>query len=103
IEAQKINLIKMNNCLKVALELTSAVAKKIVPVIKDAIDCVQYQVKINTERMNLMQLLLLVYQFIQYTLNNRLDCLTNAYMTISAITTPYTDSLSSMKCAYLFV
>ncbi|XP_017024497.1 uncharacterized protein [Drosophila kikkawai] len=103
IEAKRINLIKVNQCLKVSLDLVSAVSRQIMPVIKDMINCVKYEVKINTERMNLMQLVLVVYQFFLYALNNRLDCLANAYMSMSAVTIPKTDELSSLKCMYLFV
>ncbi|KAH8253831.1 hypothetical protein KR032_007068, partial [Drosophila birchii] len=101
IEAQKINLVKANKCLKAALELTSVVADKIVPVLKDVIECVKFEVKINTTRMTMMQIVLLFYQFLMYALNNRLDCLSNAYLTLSGLMTPHTDTLIALKCSYL--
>ncbi|KAH8290591.1 hypothetical protein KR054_004361, partial [Drosophila jambulina] len=102
IEAQKINLIKINKCLKRTLELISAASAKALPIIKDVIDCVQFPVQNNTDRMHLMQLILMVYQFIQYALNNKLNCLTNAYLALTAVTTPHTDTLKALKCAFLF-
>lgn len=103
IEAERINLIRINKCLQVVLELTGAVALKVVPLIKEVISCVNFQHNVNTESLSMTQLLLLIYQFTMHALNNKVNCLMNAYMAVTEATNPHMERLRALKCAYLLV
>ncbi|EDW33581.1 GL11814 [Drosophila persimilis] len=101
---QKINLIKVGNCVEAGLELTASLAIQIMPMMKDLLQCVGYLPKISTARVNRVQLLVIIYQFVHKMLmGERLPCLMNAYMTLSSVVGPHLEKMNSLQCSYLFV
>ncbi|SPP72793.1 uncharacterized protein LOC117592235 [Drosophila guanche] len=101
---QKINLVKVGHCVEIALELTASVAAKIMPLMKELLNCVGYAPKISTARVSRVQLLVIIYQFVHKALmGERLTCLLNAYMTLSSVLGPNLEKMSSLQCSYLFV
>ncbi|XP_022230785.2 uncharacterized protein LOC111079791 isoform X2 [Drosophila obscura] len=104
IAGQKINLIKVERCVEIGLELTASLSIQIMPMMKELLHCVGYVPKISTARVNKVQLLVIIYQFVHKSLmGERLPCLMNAYMSLSSVLGPHLEKMSSLQCSYLFV
>lgn len=103
-EQPKINLVKISKCLDVGTKLASDLIKNIVPVVGKMIKCVDFRPEINVRRINIAQLMIIIYQFVKATMGgDKLSCLIDTYLSFSAIAASPSMELDSLKCSYLFV